>query len=204
MSPRWTVNGTSTTSLRGESSSFRSRVARLLTAWLQRLALNGTFTIYFFVGVVPGDEVPTSQYLIYPTLAGYTHIFAAPVEACGECEQQHDVRQKQSDTVPMNRILLNHKIAGNLANLSPDRVEPFLVNNLRWMVVNVSVLLNNHIIDLANQTAPHQSAAHIVDPRSVAGLQIGISSKATAVDGSSGVSLEEYPQVVQRIIEQSS
>lgn len=45
---------------------------------------------------------------------------------------------------------------------------------------------------------------NIVDPRSVAGLQIGISSKATALDGSGGVTVEEYTQVVQQIIEQSS
>ncbi|KAK9769564.1 putative tyrosinase [Seiridium cardinale] len=123
---------------------------------VQSMALNGTFTIYFFIS---GRVI---------------HIFAAPAEACHNCGQQRDAAQLESGTVPINPILLDHVIAGSLVDMTPDRVKPFL------------------------------AAGNRVDIRSVAGMQIGISSKLAPLDVSGDIGLEEYPEVVQQIIEQSS
>ncbi|KAF3000407.1 hypothetical protein E8E14_002195 [Neopestalotiopsis sp. 37M] len=180
-------NGTSNGTSNGESSiRDETKVERqwYIDSVVERLALNGTFTIYYFVGGVPGNDVTPSRYCLHPTLAGVKHIFAAPVEACDNCGEHREAGQTESGTLPINPILLDHKIAGNLADLSPNSVQPFLVNNLRWRVVD--------------------RAMNVVDPRNVSGLQIGISSKATAIDSSGGVTVEEYPQVVQQIIEHSS
>lgn len=59
---------------------------------VERLALDGSFTIYFFIGDVPPSNVGTNDYLSYPTLAAANHIFAAPTNACGEKALQHDIR----------------------------------------------------------------------------------------------------------------
>ncbi|ETS85736.1 hypothetical protein PFICI_03761 [Pestalotiopsis fici W106-1] len=150
---------------------------------VQRLALNGTFTIYFFIGGVPGNDVAPAHYCLCPTLAGDMHIFAAPVEACDNCGQHRDAAQLESGTVPINPILLDYKITGHLTDLSPDRVRPFLLDNLRWRVVN--------------------GAGNLVDPRHVTDFQIGVTSKATALDGSGQITVEDHAQVIQQIIEQS-
>ncbi|KAK9413322.1 putative tyrosinase [Seiridium unicorne] len=172
--------------------------------WFQHwMALNGTFTIYFFIGGVPGDDIPVSHYVLFPTLAGNTHIFAAPAEACDNCGQQRDAAQLESGTVPINPILLDHVIAGSLVDITPDRVKRFLVQNFRWRVIDVSLSSPVAEPHLADQ-ATHQAAGNRVDTRSVADLQIGISSKLTPLDGSGYIGLEEYPEVVQQIIEQSS
>ncbi|KAK9786302.1 putative tyrosinase [Seiridium cardinale] len=115
---------------------------------VQSMALNGTFTIYFFISGVPGDDIPVIHY--------------------------RDAAQLESGTVPINPILLDHVIAGSLVDMTPDRVKPFL------------------------------AAGNRVDIRSVAGMQIGISSKLAPLDVSGDIGLEEYPEVVQQIIEQSS
>ena len=52
-----------------------------------RLALNGAFTLYYFVGPAPVADTD-ELYSIYPTLAGASHIFAAPEEVCDNCGNQ--------------------------------------------------------------------------------------------------------------------
>ncbi|KAK6218180.1 hypothetical protein LQW54_002933 [Pestalotiopsis sp. IQ-011] len=98
----------------------------ILTAWSRGiLALNGTFTIYYFIGGIPDSNVAPAQYCLHPTLAGVKHIFAAPVEACDNCGQHRDAAQKDSGTLPINPILLDHKIGGHLADLCADNILQF-------------------------------------------------------------------------------
>lgn len=90
-----------------------------------------------------------TQYCLHPTLAGVKHIFAAPVEACDNCGQHRDAAQKESGTLPINLILLDHKISGHLADLSPDNVQPFLIHNLRWRVADVSKYITSILVTMS-------------------------------------------------------
>lgn len=102
----------------------------------RRLALNGTFTIFFFIGPFE-DDVP-AEYAVQPTLAGITHNFAAPVEFCDHCGGQEEQAHLVSGTVVITPILKDYILTGALTDLTPESVVPFLVEFLRWRVVTVS------------------------------------------------------------------
>ena len=105
---------------------------------LNSLALNGSFTIYFFIGGTPPATVDTSEYISYSTLAGTSHIFAAPTEACDNCGNQQRQAHLVTDTSAITPILLDYVEIGRLTDLRAQNVKPFLVKNLEWKVATVS------------------------------------------------------------------
>lgn len=102
----------------------------------RRLGLNGTFTIFFFIGA-PDDDQPV-KYSVQPTLAGITHNFAAPIEHCDNCGRQEEQGHLVSGTVVITPILNDYILIGELRDLTPESVEPFLVKHLKWRIVTVS------------------------------------------------------------------
>lgn len=149
----------------------------------RRLALNGSFTIYFFIGEVPPTNISTIDYLAYPTLAGANHVFAAPTEACDNCGNQQRQARIVTDTVPITPKLLDHVQTGDLADLTVRNVKSFLTKNLKWKVVTVN--------------------GDVIDPRDLSSLKIGVSSKLTPADGGQ-VKYQEFPDIVETIIENAS
>jgi len=103
---------------------------------LTSLALNGSFTILYFLGEfdkdVPGDELGLA-----PTFVGNTHVFTAPVEACDNCGRQQEQATLVTNTTPFTAMLLDYEATGSLDSLRPEHVKPFLVKNLKWRVVGV-------------------------------------------------------------------
>ena len=101
---------------------------------MSRSALNGAFSIYYFVGDFPSDF---NDYEVAPTFAGLEHIFAAPAEACDNCGHQREEHQLAANTNPITAILLDYVKNGKLPDLHPENVVPFLRANLHWRVVGV-------------------------------------------------------------------
>ena len=101
------------------------------------LALNGAFTIYYFVGGPPSQGISTSDYSIYPTIGGFSHNFVSPAEACDNCAQDLEQARRITGTTVINPILLDYVQTGELADLSAEQVKPFLVKHLKWRVVRV-------------------------------------------------------------------
>lgn len=103
-----------------------------------RLALNGTFTVFYFIGAFENDA--PENYMFQPTLAGLSANFASSVELCDNCGQSALQRQLVSDTTVITPMLLDYIKIGILLDLSPSNVVPFLISNLKWRVVTVSIL----------------------------------------------------------------
>lgn len=80
------------------------------------------------------------SYSTQPTLGGITHNFAAPVEYCDNCGDQEQSGTIVTGTVIITPILLDYIKLGQLPDLSPESVTPFLVKNLKWRVVTVCYL----------------------------------------------------------------
>lgn len=99
---------------------------------LHRLALNGSFTVFFFVGAF--DENPATYHLT-PTLAGKAHFFIAPSEACENCFALGEAGAKVGQSTNITPILCDYIDQGQLASLEPDDVAPFLTENLKWRVI---------------------------------------------------------------------
>jgi hypothetical protein len=107
---------------------------------VERLSLEGSFSIYFFIGEVPPPNVATSDYMSYPTLAGVNHIFAAPTEACDNCGIQQHQAHLVTDTAVITSMLLDYVQIGQLEDLTVRNVKPFLIKRLKWRVVTVSAV----------------------------------------------------------------
>ncbi|KAL9113600.1 MAG: hypothetical protein Q9227_002338 [Pyrenula ochraceoflavens] len=148
---------------------------------VERLALNGTFTIYFFIGAP--DDRDEAKYLVQPTLAGITHNFAAPVEYCDNCGQQAEQGQLVSGTVVITPILKDYVLANELADLTLENVRPFLVKHLKWRVVTVD--------------------GQRVDPRFIPGLTLGVSSKITGPEAGQ-IRYQEHNDIIAEILQNSS
>ena len=101
------------------------------------MALNGSFTIYYFIGNFTEDNV--RDYALQPTMAGLNHVFTSTREACDNCGYQMDEGHMVTDTNPITPMLLDYIEIGQLADLTPANVVPFLVKNLKWRVVTVSL-----------------------------------------------------------------
>jgi tyrosinase len=169
-----------------------------------RLAFNGSGTIYFFVGEAPPPNIATSDYLSYPTLAGVNHIFAAPTEACDNCGNQQNQAHLVTDTAPITPILLDYIQVGQLDDLTVRNVKPFLIKHLKWRIVTVSLVQCHVVFDKAVLTRKCvQVNGDPIDPRDLSSLKIGVSSKLTPANGGD-VKYQEFPDIIEAIIENAS
>ena len=112
------------------------------TLTLFRMTLNGSFSIYYFIGPAGGAiTVPPQDYLTAPTLAGFTYIFAAPKQACDNCGIQDEHGLLVTNTTPITPMLLDYIKIGQLQSLEPEHVKPFLISRLKWRVQTVRPFL---------------------------------------------------------------
>lgn len=102
----------------------------------RRLALNDSFTIFYFIGNFDNDNA--LEYIVQPTLAGLSHNFTAPVELCDNCGYQATQGHLVSGTNVITPLLLDYVKIGVLQNTEPEHVVPFLITNLKWRIVTVS------------------------------------------------------------------
>jgi hypothetical protein len=112
---------------------------------VERLALNTSFTVLYFIGKFENTDSLVGL-LMAPTFAGLNHVFAAPVEACDNCEHQEGVAHMVRSTTPITSILLDYVTTGELASMGSEHVRPFLVANLKWRVVTVCVSVSCSVV----------------------------------------------------------
>lgn len=103
---------------------------------VERLALNGSFTIFYIVGNVDGTS--GADWSTLPGFAGVTHVFASPTEVCDNCGKQEHQAHLVTSTSPITSLLIDYVEKGQLASMEAKDVEPFLVKNLKWRVQTVS------------------------------------------------------------------
>ncbi|KAL1618339.1 hypothetical protein SLS54_007316 [Diplodia seriata] len=129
--------------LAGEPQGSRLVLQWYIDSEVNKDALDGAFTIFFFIG--PTAAADTSEagdgpvsWQAEPTLAGMTHVFAAPRDACDNCALQSDEGLRVTGTTAITPILLDYVEDGQLAGLAPDDVVPFLRRALVWRVADVN------------------------------------------------------------------
>ncbi|KAK0663837.1 Tyrosinase [Lasiodiplodia hormozganensis] len=122
---------------------------RLVLQWyidseVNKDALDGAFSIYFFIGPTAAADVDDDEgsspltWPAEPTLAGITHVFAAPKDACDNCALQSDEGLRVTGTTTITPILLDYVEDGQLPSIAPPDVVPFLKKNLIWRVADVN------------------------------------------------------------------
>ncbi|KAI0126190.1 hypothetical protein BJ170DRAFT_685428 [Xylariales sp. AK1849] len=170
-------------------------VADMPVAWdwyiddeVEAMILNQAFTIPYFVVANPSVSIGSPQdFVTTPTLVGATHIFTAPIEACGNCASNARDRTIVRNTMFITSQLIDYIKVGSLESLDPEHVVPFLSKRLRWRVVTAT----------GTQVDPR----HLTDQGS---LKVGISSRRTVDGDESTAQYAEYPRVVTDIIAAAS
>jgi len=104
----------------------------------QSLALNGAFTILYFVMEESRSLPKDADFAMDPTLAGLTYIFTAPQQICDNCGQHAEQGTIVTNTVPITSLLLDYVAIGKLQSLNPEHVKPFLIKGLEWRIISVS------------------------------------------------------------------
>ncbi len=115
------------------------RKSTLIKTNIPSLCFNGAFTIYYFVMNTAYSLPADADFAMEPSLAGVTHIFAAPREACDKCATQEQQSVKVTNTVPITSLLLDYVRKNQLQSLEPEHVTPFLEKGLKWRAVSVSL-----------------------------------------------------------------
>lgn len=87
------------------------------------------------VGKVEGNSA--ADWSTLPGLAGVTHVFTSPVEACDHCGKQEQQAQLVTSTSPITSLLIDYVETGKLASMEAKDVELFLIKNLKWRVQTV-------------------------------------------------------------------
>ncbi|CAK7275259.1 hypothetical protein SEPCBS119000_006603 [Sporothrix epigloea] len=105
---------------------YREWVANIRT---QKQALNTTFYIHLFVGERPTDA---TTWAYASNLIGTMSVFAAP-GGSGASMRMNAVHT--SGTIPLTSALVQQVARGELANLEPIAVEPYLLQNLHYGIV---------------------------------------------------------------------
>lgn len=103
---------------------------------VERLAMNGSFTIFYIVGDVGGTS--GTDWSTLPGFAGVTLVFASPTEVCDNCGKQGHQAQLVTSTSPITSLLIDYVEKGGLASMEAKDVESFLIENLKWRVQTVS------------------------------------------------------------------
>lgn len=162
-------------------------------------AFNGSFTLFYFVSGADNIRKPYTQ---EPSLAALNHIFAAPIEACGNCAQQAEAGAIISDTEPITPILLDIvKNTPFLESIEPEHVVPFLLNNFQVRVLGVSACGD---VDQGVQLTLMQPNSEDVEPYNVKDLKLSISTTVQyyrpgslmATDGPKA----RFPEVTDKIL----
>lgn len=147
------------TLLKSQDPSAQPVVQWYVDTAVERDALDGAFTVYFFLGTAEemraADAQPT-RYATAPIMAGLTKVFTAPREACDACHADAAKGVVVTGTNPVTPMLRDYIRHGRLTGLGAAEVTPFLQKNLHWRVV-------------ASNAISH-------DPSSVAGLKVSVSS----------------------------
>ena len=102
------------------------------------MALNGTWTIHFFIGAPRPDVLTPAEYANAASLAGIAHFFVSPSQACDNCNRIGQAGAQVSNTTAITPILGDYVRLGQLQSLEPEHVVPFLVKEIQWRVTKVS------------------------------------------------------------------
>jgi len=159
------------------------------TEWITNMravkhGLSQTFRVLVFLGEFNPDPM---TWPLEPNLVGrFTVLGRAPDTECAKCRTDQENELVVTGTVPLTTALLGEIVAGRLASLKTEDVEPYLAENLHWRVtmfngeekdrdevpgLKVSVVSTN--VTIGDDGVPVYSGAYTVHPTITDGKPAG-------------------------------
>lgn len=106
---------------------------------VQKHALDGTFFVHVFLGDF-NRENPLA-WRSDPNLVGTFSVLGEIVgTGCKKCKKDREDQLQITGQVPLTLALAERYLAGQIENLTPEKVVPYLQTNLHWRVAAVSIL----------------------------------------------------------------
>ena len=106
---------------------------------VQKHALDGTFFVHVFLGDF-NRENPLA-WRSDPNLVGTFSVLGELVgTGCKKCKKDREDQLQITGQVPLTLALAERYLAGQIDNLTPEKVVPYLQENLHWRVAAVSIL----------------------------------------------------------------
>lgn len=105
---------------------------------VQKHALDGTFFVHVFLGEF-NRENPLA-WRSDPNLVGTFSVLGETVgTGCKKCKKDREDQLQITGQVPLTLALAERYLAGQIENLTPEKVVPYLQTNLHWRVAAVSI-----------------------------------------------------------------
>lgn len=109
---------------------------------VQKHALDGTFFVHVFLGEFNRED--PLAWRSDPNLVGTFSILGESVgTGCKKCKKDREDQLQITGQVPLTLALAERYLAGQIENLTPEKVVPYLQTNLHWRVAAVSILLRS-------------------------------------------------------------
>ena len=106
---------------------------------VQKHALDGTFFVHVFLGEFNRED--PLAWRSDPNLVGTFSILGETVgTGCKKCQKDREDQLQITGQVPLTLALAERYLAGQIENLTPEKVVPYLQTNLHWRVAAVSSL----------------------------------------------------------------
>lgn len=116
---------------------------------VRKHALDGTFFVHIFLGDFNRDD--PQAWRSDPNLVGTFSVLGESVgTGCRKCQKDREDQLQVTGQVPLTLALAERYLAGQIENLTPEKVVPYLQTNLHWRVAAVSILL--FLLELALKT----------------------------------------------------
>lgn len=106
---------------------------------VQKHALDGTFFVHVFLGEFNRDD--PLAWRSDPNLVGTFSVLGEAVgTGCKKCKKDREDRLQITGQVPLTLALAERYLTGQIENLTPEKVVPYLQTNLHWRVAAVRIL----------------------------------------------------------------
>ena len=120
---------------------------------VQKHGLDGTFFVHVFLGEFNRDD--PLAWRSDPNLVGTFSILGETVgTGCKKCDKDREEQLQITGQVPLTLALAERYLAGQIENLTPEKVVPYLQTNLHWRVAAVSTLIHPALAGFASTFNP--------------------------------------------------
>lgn len=127
---------------------------------VQKHALDGTFFVHIFLGEF--NRTDPLAWRSDPNLVGTFTVLGETVgTGCKKCNRDRENQLQITGQVPLTLALAERYLAGQIEDLTPEKVVPYLQTNLHWRVAAVSTLLFLPWSTLGRPSHSHSCLFHI-------------------------------------------
>lgn len=120
---------------------------------VEKHTLGGTFSVHVFLGDFERDD-PSAWHSTANKVGSFNVLGDAESTGCGKCRSDRERRLIVTGQVPLTLALAERYLAGEVANLKPEGVIPYLQTHLHWRITFVRIPSYPFFVQLVSHPSP--------------------------------------------------